>query len=247
MAAPTWTPCRQVDDQVVDLQPEKRFRVHDVHPDRVRQRPELSGPRAAGDVDPSDGSDGFGIYPHRFRRNAVASGRYWTITARANRLPAATSTPGDQVFVDKFTYNFRHPRRGDVFVFSTRGISGIPMDDPNVKSQFYIKRLAGVPNDQLRDRPAAAFHQRSAGAGTRFRAGDVGEEWLPRLYKHAGVSSFADADDVLPFRRTSYFALGDNSYNSSDSRNWGVVPADNVVGRGLFVYWPFTRHWGLIH
>ena len=45
----------------------------------------------------------------------------------------------------------------------------------------------------------------------------------------------------------SYFAMGDNSYNSSDSRVWGVVPAGNVVGRGLVVYWPFTRHWGLIH
>jgi signal peptidase I len=45
----------------------------------------------------------------------------------------------------------------------------------------------------------------------------------------------------------SYFALGDNSYNSSDSRAWGRVPEDNVVGRGLFVYWPFGPHWGFIH
>ena len=42
----------------------------------------------------------------------------------------------------------------------------------------------------------------------------------------------------------SYFAMGDNSYNSSDSRAWGRVPAENLVGRGLFVYWPFSRHWG---
>jgi signal peptidase I len=43
-----------------------------------------------------------------------------------------------------------------------------------------------------------------------------------------------------------YFALGDNSYNSYDSRYWGPVPEENLVGRGLFVYWPFNRHWGLI-
>jgi signal peptidase I len=44
----------------------------------------------------------------------------------------------------------------------------------------------------------------------------------------------------------AYFALGDNSYNSYDSRWWGQVPEENLVGRGLFVYWPFIPHWGLI-
>jgi signal peptidase I len=39
----------------------------------------------------------------------------------------------------------------------------------------------------------------------------------------------------------AYFALGDNSYNSSDSRAWGTVPQDNLMGPGLFVYWPFLR------
>jgi signal peptidase I len=43
-----------------------------------------------------------------------------------------------------------------------------------------------------------------------------------------------------------YFALGDNSYNSYDSRYWGPVPEENLVGRGLLVYWPFAPHWGLI-
>jgi signal peptidase I len=40
--------------------------------------------------------------------------------------------------------------------------------------------------------------------------------------------------------------MGDNSYNSYDSRYWGPVPEENLVGRGLLVYWPFNRHWGLI-
>jgi signal peptidase I len=48
----------------------------------------------------------------------------------------------------------------------------------------------------------------------------------------------------VPERR--YFAMGDNSYNSFDSRWWGPVPEENLVGRGLFVYWPFNWHWGLI-
>ncbi len=44
----------------------------------------------------------------------------------------------------------------------------------------------------------------------------------------------------------AYFALGDNSYNSLDSRYWGTVPEDDLVGQGFVVYWPFNRHWGLI-
>jgi len=44
-----------------------------------------------------------------------------------------------------------------------------------------------------------------------------------------------------------YVALGDNSGNSLDSRGWGVVPRDNIVGRALYVYLPFGHHWGRIH
>jgi signal peptidase I len=40
--------------------------------------------------------------------------------------------------------------------------------------------------------------------------------------------------------------MGDNSGNSFDSRYWGPVPQDNLMGRGLFVYWPFLPHWGFV-
>src|SRR5437879_10692925 len=59
---------------------------------------------------------------------------------------------GDQVFVDKFSYNFTKPHRGDVFVFRTNHIPGI-REDPEAGSPFYIKRLAGVPGDRLRIDP----------------------------------------------------------------------------------------------
>src|SRR5216117_1086650 len=59
---------------------------------------------------------------------------------------------GDQVFVDKFSYNFVKPHRGDVFVFRTNHIPGI-REDPEAGSPFYIKRLAGLPGDRLRSDP----------------------------------------------------------------------------------------------
>ena len=48
----------------------------------------------------------------------------------------------------------------------------------------------------------------------------------------------------LAIPKKNYFAMGDNSANSQDSRYWGFVPAKDVVGRPLFVYYPFTKHWG---
>jgi signal peptidase I len=53
-------------------------------------------------------------------------------------------------------------------------------------------------------------------------------------------------EDDYNVPRGTYFALGDNSYHSSDSRFFGPVPEQNVVGRGLVVYWPFIGQWGLI-
>src|SRR4051812_34327398 len=64
---------------------------------------------------------------------------------------------GDQVFVDKFSYNFMKPRRGNVFVFRTDQIFGIPADPETGEHSFYIKRLAGLPGDVLRIDPPLLF------------------------------------------------------------------------------------------
>ncbi len=150
---------------------------------------------------------------------------------------------GDQVFVDKFSYNFVKPHRGDVFVFRTDHILGIP-GDPETGAPFYIKRLAGVPGDTLRVDPPLLYANGKIAEGHGFakvmsaRNGYRG--YSPgSLYLGAPDKTF-----TVPPR--SYFAMGDNSYNSYDSRWWGPVPEENVVGRGLLVYWPFTWHWGLI-
>jgi signal peptidase I len=54
------------------------------------------------------------------------------------------------------------------------------------------------------------------------------------------------SDDPYTVPEKHYFALGDNSKHSSDSRDWGPVPEENIMGRAVFVYWPFAPHWGLI-
>jgi signal peptidase I len=55
-----------------------------------------------------------------------------------------------------------------------------------------------------------------------------------------------DPDATYTVPAEHYFAMGDNSFNSFDSRYWGPVPQENLMGRGLFVYWPFLPHWGFV-
>ena len=155
---------------------------------------------------------------------------------------------GDQVFVDKFTYNFRFPQAQDVFVFSTMGIikTRRPDMDPNIKSEYYIKRLAGLPGDTLRIAHPQLFINGSLAKGKYFERVMSAKNGY-HGYSNTIPPNLTSSSDTFTVPAESYFALGDNSYNSFDSRGWGVVPASNVVGRGLFVYYPFTWHWGPIH
>lgn len=160
---------------------------------------------------------------------------------------------GDHVFVDKFTYNFRPPRRGDVFVFSTHGID--MQRGENATSQYYIKRLAGLPGDTLRiDSPQLYVNGETAREPGFVRVVSGTFE-----QPHAGYRGYSNGNgdprmkflgtpnDQFLVRPKNYFALGDNSYNSADSRYWGFVPEQNVMGRAVFVYWPFGPHWRTIN
>lgn len=166
---------------------------------------------------------------------------------------------GDHVFVDKISYNFCPPKRGNVFVFSTLGISQLEaqtQNSPADGSQFYIKRLAGLPGDTLRIEPPKLFVNGSPAQGFGFERvmsqqdGYHGyfngqrEILTRRGYPVYGFLTSPESEVHLPAK--SYFALGDNSGNSLDSRYWGSVPQRNIMGQAVFVYWPFASHWGLI-
>jgi len=166
---------------------------------------------------------------------------------------------GDHVFVNKVAYNFRKPRRGEVFVFGTTNIERIQTPDGN--SQYYIKRLAGVPGDTLRIDAPKLFINGQLASGSAFERVMAGTYEDPvdgyRGYSnprvgypdpldiHNPINLLTPTSTVL-IPEKSYFALGDNSYNSADSRYWGFVPEENLMGCGMFVYWPFTKHWGFI-
>lgn len=168
---------------------------------------------------------------------------------------------GDHVFVDKFSYHFRSPSRGEVFVFTTQNIEAMGNlgPPPRKPSQFYIKRLAGLPGDVLRIDSPELFHngQRAQESGfVSVMKGTRDNPW--NEYRGYGnrmgdaFMPFSLHSPEVSFRvpENSYYALGDNSYNSLNSRAWGTVPADNLMGPGFFVYWPFVNdrgsHFGFI-
>lgn len=167
---------------------------------------------------------------------------------------------GDQVLVDRVSYHFRAPRRGEVFVFMTHGIGRLAGEARanNLDSQHYIKRLAGLPGDRLellngdpRLKVDGAVAEEPGivrvGARGETAEGRYGGYQVP-LDRATFRTWPVDRDGrlIMALAAREYAALGDNSAHSLDSRYWGPVPQENLVGPALLAYWPFHSHWGLI-
>ncbi len=163
-------------------------------------------------------------------------------------------TNGDHVIVNKFAYHFRQPTRGEVFVFTTKSIQGIENTlDRRWGSQYYIKRLVGVPGDEVAVESPELFINGQKPTEPGIRRVIDQREPRTREYAYHGYSDETDDSRMIyvPQKlqvapRRQYYAMGDNSYRSSDSRFWGPVPEQNLIGPGWFCYWPLTSHWGRI-
>jgi signal peptidase I len=170
---------------------------------------------------------------------------------------------GDQVLVDKVTYNFRSPQRGEVFIFKTSGIPGLANESgPDQEgSEDFIKRCVGLAGDLIEVKPPVLNVN---GKPADFAPSFAREFAQTDNYPGYSLVNSAEGTGVTsdpsrpfdPFDKNNsqtyyvpadcYWAMGDNSPNSKDSRYWGGVPRQNLVGRGYFVFWPFTSRWGWI-
>ena len=146
---------------------------------------------------------------------------------------------GDQLFVDRVSYHFVRPSVGSGFVFRTGNIPDIARQ---YGDQYYIKRLVGTPGDTLEIKGSALHRNGAPITGSQAFASNAN-----RVNRYTGYVPYGNlaTGQTVKVGKDQYFALGDNSSNSQDGRYWGYVPAKDVVGRPILVYYPFTSRWGL--
>jgi signal peptidase I len=169
-----------------------------------------------------------------------------TLVVQAFTIPSGsmedTLLVGDYILVNKFLYGaeipfvdwrmpgLRDPRRGDVIVFK------YPQDE----KRDFIKRIVGVPGDQIQVRGAQVFVNGRPLPEPYVKPGS-------QMLGHTGGTycPYAYGCDPTAVPAGSYFVMGDNRDNSQDSRYWGFVRQDKIKGKAFLIYWSWDgkTHW----
>jgi signal peptidase I len=190
-----------------------------------------------------------------------------TFLIEAYRIPSGSMIPsmliGDWLFVNKLRFGphlpftdinlpgYAEPQRGEIIVF----ISPLQVDQPDDPTPILVKRLIGMPGDTLHSREGVV-HVNGVPQHLGFQAasatGTPGDESHPLFAWQRRIALDSSRFGAAPERPTLddwgplvipegyYWMMGDNRYNSKDSRYWGIVPRANVRGRPLFVYYSWN-------
>ncbi len=164
---------------------------------------------------------------------------------------------GDHLLVDKLSYApsgsisrhllpYTEPKRGDIIVFRW------PIDI----NQNYVKRVIGVPGDHIRivdkvvylnGKPLQEPYTQHISAGIEpYRDNFPAAPWGPVVDRAREMLDHHVVNGELVVPPDSYFAMGDNRDNSLDSRYWGFVPRENIIGKPLVIFWSYdapTEDW----
>jgi len=128
---------------------------------------------------------------------------------------------GEYILTNKINYRFETPKRGDVIIFKA----------PHNEDYDYIKRIIGLPNEKVK-----------IIQGKVYINGVLLDEssYLPES-NYTSPGRFLKEGEEITIPPDKYFVLGDNRDHSSDSREWGVIPYKNIVGKAWFRYWPINK------
>ncbi len=145
-----------------------------------------------------------------------------TLVAEARYIPSSSMEPtleiNDRLIIEKVSYHFTSPQRGDVVVFSPTDT----LKEQNFKDAF-IKRVIGLPGETIEVREGKVY---------------VNGETIKEKYIEE-APDYNYGPETVP--ENQYLVLGDNRNNSYDSHYWGFVPRKNLIGRAIVRFWPFDR------
>lgn len=127
---------------------------------------------------------------------------------------------GDSLLVSKISYRLSIPKRGDIVVFKA----------PADPGEEYIKRIIGATGDKLEIQNNKIYINGALESGT----------FIPQNIS-TRPGRFLAEDRILSIPEGYYFVMGDNRPASSDSRDWGLVPRKNIIGKAVFRFWPPTQ------
>ncbi|MBF2027065.1 MAG: signal peptidase I [Oscillatoriales cyanobacterium C42_A2020_001] len=157
-----------------------------------------------------------------------------TFVAEARYIPSKSMVPtlqvNDRLIVDKVSYHFKDPQRGDIVVFMPPDEASVvctgprnPGSSPSSSKDAYIKRIVALPGEKFEVRQGQVY----------INDKPLKENYLDEIPEYQyGPRVVAE---------NSYLVLGDNRNNSCDSRYWGFVPRENIIGRAVVRFWPLDR------
>ena len=145
-----------------------------------------------------------------------------TFVAEARYIPSSSMEPtleiNDRLIIEKVSYLFQDPERGDVVVFSPTK----PLREQNFKDAF-IKRVIDIPGDRVEIQDGQVYVNGKV----------IQEKYIAQPPDYDFGPATVPAD--------SYLVLGDNRNNSYDSHYWGYVPRQNLIGKAFVRFWPLNR------
>jgi signal peptidase I len=128
---------------------------------------------------------------------------------------------GEYLLTNKLSYRFGNPKRGEVIIFKA----------PKNEDYDYIKRIIALPGEKIKVSQGLVYVNNKAVIETDYLSDQIKTQ--------AGL--FLSEEKELTVGEGEYFVLGDNRSHSSDSRDWGTVPEENIIGKAWFRYWPLSK------
>lgn len=148
----------------------------------------------------------------------------YLFVAQFHKVSGSSMVPtfrsGDYLITEKISYKFRNPKHGEIIV----------LKNPRDESQDFIKRIIAVPGDTLKISGSSVF----------VNGQMIKEDYLPPGTA-TRPGAFIQEGNILKAGSNQYFVFGDNREHSSDSREWGAVTKEEIVGRAFFRYFPITN------